>query len=221
MSKPVDVAEVIGSQPFGPFHVRIVVLCLMIQFLDGFDTQALAYAAPALREAWGLGPRDLGPVFSWGAVGTGIGSIFMGLLADIFGRKKIIIASVTVFGLLSLCTVLVSSIDQLMILRPLTGFGLGAALPLTFVMANEFAPARIRARMVAAMACGFAIGAASGGLLQAEMVPHFGWQGIFFIGGAVPLILAVALAMFLPESVRYLAARGGKSDEIGRILKQI
>jgi AAHS family 4-hydroxybenzoate transporter-like MFS transporter len=112
MSKPVDVAEVIGSQPFGPFHVRIIALCLLIQFLDGFDTQALAYAAPALREAWGLGPRDLGPVFSWGAVGTGIGSIFMGLLADIFGRKKIIIASVTVFGLLSLCTVLVSSIDS-------------------------------------------------------------------------------------------------------------
>ena len=221
MAKQVDVADVISAQPFGPFHVRIIVLCLMIQFLDGFDTQALAYAAPALREAWGLGPRDLGPVFSWGAVGTGIGSIFMGLLADIFGRKKIIIASVTVFGLLSLCTVLVSSIDQLMILRPLTGFGLGAALPLTFVMANEFAPARIRARMVAAMACGFAIGAASGGLLQAEMVPYFGWQGIFFIGGAVPLILAVALTIFLPESVRYLAARGAKPDEIGRVLKQI
>ena len=108
-----------------------------------------------------------------------------------------------------------------MILRPLTGFGLGAALPLTFVMANEFAPARIRARMVAAMACGFAIGAASGGLLQAEMVPYFGWQGIFFIGGAVPLVLAVALALFLPESVRYLAARGGRSEEIGRILKQM
>ncbi len=131
-----------------------------------------------------MSPRDLGPVFSWGAVGTGIGSICMGLLADIWGRKKIIIASVAVFGLLSLCTVLVTSIDQLLILRPLTGFGLGAALPLTFVMANEFAPARIRARMVAAMACGFAIGAASGGLLQAEMVPYFGWQGIFFIGGA-------------------------------------
>jgi MFS transporter, AAHS family, 4-hydroxybenzoate transporter len=221
MSKSVDVAEIISTQPFGRFHTRIIVLCLLIQFLDGFDTQALAYAAPALREAWGLEPGDLGPVFSWGAVGTGIGSICMGLLADIWGRKKIIIASVAVFGLLSLCTVLVTSIDQLLILRPLTGFGLGAALPLTFVMANEFAPARIRARMVAAMACGFAIGAASGGLLQAEMVPYFGWQGIFFIGGAVPLVLAVALALFLPESVRYLAARGGKSEEISRILKQM
>jgi AAHS family 4-hydroxybenzoate transporter-like MFS transporter len=221
MSKPVDVAEIIGKQPFGPFHVRIIVLCLLIQFLDGFDTQALAYAAPALRDAWGLGPRDLGPVFSWGAVGSGIGSICMGLMADMFGRKKIMIASVALFGVLSLCTVLVTSIEQLLILRPLTGFGLGAALPLTFVMANEFAPPRFRARMIAAMACGFAVGAASGGLLQAEMVPYFGWQGIFFIGGVVPLVLAIALAFFLPESVRYLAARGGRSEEIARILTRI
>ena len=221
MAKQVDVADIIGNQPFGPFHVRIIVLCLMIQFLDGFDTQALAYAAPALRDAWGLGSRDLGTVFSLGAVGTGIGSIFMGFLADIFGRRKIIIASVTVFGLLSLCTVLVSSIDQLLILRPLTGFGLGAALPLTFVMANEFAPPRIRARMIAAMAWGFAIGAASGGLLQAELLPYFGWQGIFFVGGVMPLVLAVVLVFMLPESVRYLAAQGGRSDEIARILKKM
>src|SRR5262245_51582178 len=136
MSKPVDVAEVIGKQPFGPFHARLIMLCLLIQFLDGFDTQALAFAGPALREAWGLGPRDLGSVVSLGAVGTGIGSICMGFLADIFGRKKIIIIAVTLFGLLSLATVLVTSVDQLMIVRPLTGFGLGAALPLTFVMMN-------------------------------------------------------------------------------------
>jgi AAHS family 4-hydroxybenzoate transporter-like MFS transporter len=219
MSKTVDVAEIIASQPFGPFHVRIIVLCLLIQFLDGFDTQALAFAGPALRDAWGLGPQGLGTVVSLGAIGTGIGSICMGFLADIFGRKRIIIASVTVFGLLSLCTVLVSNVDELMIVRPLTGFGLGAALPLTFVMVNEFAPPRIRARMIAAMAWGFAIGAASGGLLQAELVPYFGWQGIFFVGGVLPLVLALALVLMLPESVRYLAARGGKSDEIARILK--
>jgi AAHS family 4-hydroxybenzoate transporter-like MFS transporter len=91
------------------------------------------------------------------------------------------ITAVTLFGLLTLCTVALTSIDQMLVLRPLTGFGLGAALPLTFVVANEFAPVRIRARMVAVMATGFAVGAASGGLLQAEMLPYFGWQGIFVV----------------------------------------
>ena len=136
---------------------------------------------------------------------------FAGVLVDRFDRKKIIITAVTLFGLLSLCTVLLTSVDQLLVLRPLTGFGLGAALPLTFVMANEFAPARIRARMVAAMACGFAIGAASGGLLQAEMLPFFGWQGIFFIGGILPLILAAALFLYLPESVSFGRSWAGRS----------
>ncbi|HYK79481.1 MAG TPA: MFS transporter [Micropepsaceae bacterium] len=220
MAKTVDVAEIIGSQRFGAFQLRIVILCGLVQFLDGFDTQALAYAAPALRAAWHLAPQELGPVFGFGAFGTGIGSVVLSPLADIFGRKKIIITAVTLFGLLSLCTVVLTSVDQLLILRPLTGFGLGAALPLTFVMANEFAPARIRARMIAAMACGFAVGAASGGLLQAEMLPYFGWQGIFFIGGVLPLILAAVLLLFLPESVRFLAAKTGRSHEIAAILRK-
>ena len=126
MRKSVDVAEIIGAQPFGPFHVRIIALCLAVQFLDGFDTQALAYAAPALREAWNLTPQGLGAVAGFGAFGTGIGSVLLSPMADIFGRKKIIVTAVTLFGLLTLCTVLVTSVDQLLILRPLTGFGLGA-----------------------------------------------------------------------------------------------
>jgi AAHS family 4-hydroxybenzoate transporter-like MFS transporter len=123
--------------------------------------------------------------------------------------------------LLTLITVSLTSIEQLMILRPLTGFGLGAALPLTFVIANEFAPHRMRARMVAIMACGFAIGAATGGLLQAEMVPYFGWQGIFYVGGIFPLVLAAVLLLFLPESVRFLATKRGTEQQIARTLRKI
>src|SRR5258706_14865559 len=197
MAKTVDVAEIIGSQRFGAFQLRIVILCGLVQFLDGLDPQVSALAGPALRPAGHLTPQQLGPVFGFGAFGTGIGSVVLSPLADIFGRKKIIVTAVTLFGLLSFCTVLLTSVDQLLILRPLTGFGLGAALPLTFVMANEFAPFKTRARMVAAMACGFAVGAASGGLLQAEMVPYFGWQGIFFVGVLIPRVLALAPLLFL------------------------
>jgi AAHS family 4-hydroxybenzoate transporter-like MFS transporter len=221
MAKTFDVAEIIGAQRFGGFQLRIVLLCGLVQFLDGFDTQALAYAAPALREAWHLTPQALGPVFGFGAFGTGIGSVLLSPLADIFGRKKIMVAAVTLFGLLTLVTVTLTSIDQLLILRPLTGFGLGAALPLTFVVANEFAPARIRARMVAIMATGFAVGAGSGGLLQAEMLPLFGWQGIFYIGGLFPLVLGLALLLFLPESIRFLATRRGHSQQIAHTLQKM
>jgi MFS transporter, AAHS family, 4-hydroxybenzoate transporter len=221
MAERFDVAEIIGAQRFGTFQLRIVVLCGLVQFLDGFDTQALAYAAPALRAAWHVSPQALGLVFGFQAYGTGIGSVVLSPLADILGRRKIMITAVALFGLLTLCTVALTSVDQLLILRPLTGFGLGAALPLTFVVANEFAPVRMRARMAAIMATGFGLGAASGGLLQAAMVSSFGWQGIFYFGGIIPLVLAGALFMFLPESVRYLATRRGNPDEIARTLKKM
>src|SRR6266478_7859496 len=126
VAKQVNVADVIGTQPFRPFHVRIILLCLFVQFLDGFDTQALAYAAPALRQAWNLSPQAFGSVAGFGAFGTGIGSMLLSPLADVFGRKKILLVAVTMFGLLTLCTVLVTSVEGLLVLRPLTGFGLGA-----------------------------------------------------------------------------------------------
>jgi len=221
MGNKVNVAELIGSQRFGAFQLRIVILCGMIQFLDGFDTQAMGYAGPALRAAWHIAPQALGSVFAFGAFGTGVGSILLGPLADVFGRRKLMIATVAIFGVLTFFTAFAHSTDELRIWRLLAGFGLGAALPLTFVVANEFAPSRIRARMIAAMACGFAVGALSGGLLEAALIPLFGWQAIFYFGGIVPVILAAALFLFLPESVRFLVTRPGTSQEIAAILNKM
>lgn len=221
MSGKVDIVDLIGAQRFSAFQLRIVVLCGLVQFLDGFDTQALGYAAPALRAAWHIPPQALGSVFALGALGTGLGSILLGPIADIVGRRRVMIGCVALFGALTFGTVALTSVEMLRIWRFLTGFGLGAALPLTFVLASEFAPAAMRARMIAAMACGFAIGALSGGLLEAALLPLFGWQAIFYFGGAVPLLLAAGLFLFLPESVRFLAVRGGRSPEIAAILRQI
>src|SRR5262249_10365584 len=100
MARTVDVAEIIGAQRFGPFQLTIVVLCGMIQFLDGFGTPAVAYAANGLCAAWHLEARQLGAAFAYGAFGTGLGSVVLGLLADILGRKKVMIVTVTIFGIL-------------------------------------------------------------------------------------------------------------------------
>ena len=221
MPNRIDVAELIGAQRFGAFQLRIVVLCGMVQFLDGFDTQALAYAAPALRAAWHIAPQALGPVFALGAFGTGLGSVLLGPLADVAGRRKVMIGCVALFGALTFVTAFLTSVDALRIWRLLTGFGLGAALPLTFVVSNEFAPVRFRARMIAVMSCGFAIGALSGGLLEAALIPFLGWQAIFYFGGLVPLLVAAGLWLFLPESVRFLTARKSDPQAIAAILKKI
>src|SRR5262245_36649323 len=95
----IDVVEFIDRQPVGRFQIGLLVTCAAVLFLDGFDTQAIGYVAPALAKEWGLSKGALGPVFSAGLFGLMIGALLFGPLADRVGRKKIIIASTLAFGL--------------------------------------------------------------------------------------------------------------------------
>ena len=215
---PVDVADFIDRQPVGRFQLKLLLTCAAVLFLDGFDTQAIGYVAPALAKEWGLTKGALGPVFSAGLFGLMIGALVFGPLADRIGRKKIIIFSTLAFGVGALVTAFVQDVNTLLAIRFLTGLGLGGAMPNAVAMTSEFSPHRRRATMVMIMFCGFSVGAALGGLLAAALIPQFGWRSVFVVGGVAPLLLVPILALRLPESVRFLALTGRANERVANLL---
>jgi AAHS family 4-hydroxybenzoate transporter-like MFS transporter len=144
----VDVVEFIDQQPVSGFQLKLLLTCAAVLFLDGFDTQAIGYVAPALAREWGLSKAALGPVFSAGLFGLMIGALLFGPLADRIGRKKIIILSTLAFGFCTLVTAFVQDVNALLAIRFLTGLGLGGAMPNAIAMTSEFNPRRRRATMV-------------------------------------------------------------------------
>lgn len=217
----VDVASFIDAQPVGAFQIKLLLTCATVLLLDGFDTTAISYVAPPLAKEWNIGKAALGPVFSAGLFGLMIGALLLGPLADRIGRKKIIIFSTLAFGVGTLATAFVNDVNALLVVRLLTGLGLGGAMPNTVALTSEFSPHRRRATMVMVMFVGFSIGAALGGLLAAGLIPQFGWRSVFVVGGAAPLVLAPVLALRLPESVRFLALTGRAGARVAQLLALI
>jgi len=223
MSTPrtVDVTACIDQRPISGCQWLVMLLCFLIVLVDGFDTAMAGYIAPALVDDLGVPRTALGPVLSAALFGLAAGSLLAGPLADRFGRKPVIVGSVLLFGLWSLAAAAAGSVASLAALRLLTGLGLGAAMSNALTLMSECSPQRRRSVMVNAVFCGFPVGAALSGLLAAWMMPRYGWRGVMLTGGAVPLLLALALALWLPESARHMASRGVGAERIRRTLARL
>jgi AAHS family 4-hydroxybenzoate transporter-like MFS transporter len=221
VTSSIDVTDIMDEQKTGLFHVRIVVLCALMLFLDGIDNQGISYVAPALTKAWHLTRGALAPVFTAGIIGVALGALVTGPLTDRFGRRPMMLGTVIWFSLLTLAVTQASDLDELLVLRFLACLGLGGLVPMAVVVSSENAPRRTRATMVTLATCGYSLGAASGGVLAAQLIPHYGWPSIFWVGGIAPLFLLLAMWAWLPESVRLLALRPGTGPRIAAILRRV
>jgi AAHS family 4-hydroxybenzoate transporter-like MFS transporter len=211
---------VMDSSRIGRFQVAIILVCACVAMFDGFDTQAIALAAPEIAASWKVAPSVFGGVFASGLFGALLGAIAFGLAADRFGRKPSLLAAVALFGLVTLVTPFVNDIPALIAVRFITGIGLGGALPGIISITSEYAPARSRATIVSLMFCGFPLGAVLGGVAAAQLTPIFGWRVLFFIGGVAPLLMLPVIVMIVPESIRFLALSGHR-QEVQRLLGRL
>ncbi|MEZ7213145.1 MFS transporter [Klebsiella spallanzanii] len=207
MTQRLELQTLLNAVPVGARQWRVIICCFLVVMLDGFDTAAIGFIAPDIRSHWQLTASDLAPLFGAGLLGLTAGALLCGPLSDRFGRKRVIEFCVALFGLFSLLSAFSPDLETLVILRFLTGLGLGGAMPNTITMTSEYLPARRRGALVTLMFCGFTLGSALGGVVSAQLVPLIGWHGILVLGGVLPLMLAVALVPLLPESPRWQIRR--------------
>ncbi|MDB5411021.1 MAG: major facilitator superfamily 1 [Rhodospirillales bacterium] len=216
LSRNVDLTSFVDRQKFGNFHLTVILWCFLVQVADGFDITAAAFVAPTLRASWHLTGEQLGRLFSASLFAGFFGPPIFGFISDKFGRRIAITLGAFVFGGFTLAAVWAQNIDQLMWLRFCAGLGMSGALPVTVALTNEYAPRRLRGMLVMLMFTGSTIGGGVPGLFAGQLIPAYGWQSIFWIGGLAPLLIAVCLLFFLPESLKFLSLRPARRAELAR-----
>jgi len=216
------IKEVI-DQKISSYQWMVILLCFTIALFDGFDTQAIAFTAPALLAHFNLQPGVLAPILTAGIVGMTVGAMLLGLLGDKLGRRKTLLFCTAIFSTATLFTAFVSNIEQIFILRVIAGLGMGGATPVLLALAAEYSPQRFKGTVTTGVLLALPAGAMFGGLLAAKMLPLVGWQGIYMIGGALPLVLLIVLYFVLPESLEYMAQKNSASNiaAIQKILNKI
>ena len=218
MSSRINIEQVIDGSTFGRSQVVIVALCGMCLVMDGFDVQSMGYVAPALIQEWGLSKEVLSPVFGAGLFGMLVGSLAFSTLADKIGRRPVLIGATLFFSVCMLLTAFANSIPQLVGFRFAAGLGLGCIMPNAMALAGEYSPRRSRVSIMMLVSCGFTLGGVVGGLISAVLIPAFGWRSVFFVGGAIPLLLGVIMWWRLPESIQFLAFKKGSQKQMRKNL---
>ncbi|MFM0075683.1 MFS transporter [Paraburkholderia sediminicola] len=217
----VDIGALIDSQPLSTFQKWIMVMIGCSVVMDGFDVQTMGFVAPAIVRAWGISPAELGPIFGAGLLGMLAGSIVLGAMADRAGRRPVLIGATVFYGLCMLGTTLVQSVPEFLVLRFLTGFGIGGVMGNAIALVSEYSPQKYRASLMTWVSCGFTGGAIAGGLLCAALLPSMGWRSVFFVGGVLPLLIAVPMARYLPESLQLLVVKQRSLEKVAQWLGRI
>ena len=188
-------------------QVLVIALCVLVNALDGMDVMIISYVAPALAQDWGVGFATLGVVFSGGLGGMMVGCLVIAPLADVVGRRPVVIGALAVMTIGAVASGLVETVPQLVAARVVTGLGIGTLLASIAALASEYAPPGRRSLAIGLFQAGYPLGAVLTGLLSLWAIPALGWQGTLIAAGVVSALTLPVIAWLLPESVAFLEAR--------------
>lgn len=197
----------VADQRWSALQLIVVVLCFVVNMIDGMDVLVLSYIAPTLQKDLGVGADQVGVLFSAGLLGMAIGGLLIAPLADLFGRRFLILASLATSTLAMILSGFIANLEQLMFLRVFVGIGIGSVLASMAALIAEYAPDRHRNFAVGSLYAGYPLGAILTGFVAATAIPEYGWKTVLTAAGLVSAVMLPVLFLALPESLQFLSRR--------------
>ena len=217
------IRQLIDEKPISGLQLRVVFGCFALNMLDGFDVLAIAFTAPTISQEWQLTPYVLGIIFSAGLIGMTLGAAFIAPYTDVIGRRAMILLSLIAIGISMALTGMTTTATQLIVMRVITGLGIGSILASLTSLVAEYTPARKRSLMVGFMQVGYPLGATIGGFAAVWLIQQSGWPAVFYCGSLLSFVAVIVTYFSLPESMEFLSFRqpAGALDKINRILARM
>jgi benzoate transport len=202
--------EAIRHNRMTRFQWNVVVICILLTVIDGYEILVTAFTLPALTTEWDLSLGQAGLVASIGTLGMGIGAAALSPLSDRIGRRRFILASLALIVVGMTLSGLAPSFTAFLAFRFFAGLFLGGIVPSINVLVAEYASEERRGSVMGVYGIGFPLGAAIGGFLSVWLIGQFGWQGPYFFSAGATLLMLLWAARSLPESVGYLVEKQPK-----------
>lgn len=217
--KLINPMKVIDGSRMNSFHILLIFWLFMVITFDGYDVVIYGAVVPSLIKEWEISGVTAGAIGSYTVIGTAVGAIVFGMLADKMGRKKIILLTTFLFSFFTFLSGFANGPVLFTVFRIIAGIGLGGVMPNVISIATEFAPKRVRTAIVSFIFCGYSVGAMTAALTGRSLIPTVGWESVFWLAG-IPLLFIPFLIKYIPESVGFLLEKG-KEDEAKKVLSKI
>lgn len=223
MTKSPTLLDALDAAPLSRTQLLAILLCLLLNALDGFDVLAISFASPGIAAEWGIDRAALGLVLSMELIGMAVGSVVLGAYADRAGRRPAILLCLSIMAVGMLAATFAANVEMLSVFRLFTGLGIGGMLACTNAMVAELANARTRSLAVGLMASGYPVGAIVGGSIAATLLAGGAWRHVFLFGAGMTGLFLPLAWWLMPESVRYLLHRqpAGALDRANRLLARM
>ena len=217
-----DPREIINQSEMSILQLLVIAIMIGLNSLDGFDILSISFASPGIAREWGVDRAALGIVLSMELIGMGLGSFFLGSLADKIGRRPTVLYCLTAMALGMFMVTTTGSIFTLSFWRIITGLGIGGLLTAITALTAEYSNLSRRHLCISLMAIGYPLGGVVGGLIASRLLANYDWRSVFYLGTSITSFFIPLVFFLVPESVHYLARdrKAGALEKINKTLNK-